>query len=347
MPRPTKSRSWSFSLPHALDARLLLALPALTYALSYIYLAVYHRRLNLWNVIVHEGGLFTLLETTLYASHFLGHVPVHTLVALLFVGAYRTLTPDANAMKPRPRIAGYAILCLLGASLVFSLVHFGAEDTWAYILQRKQTVRLYVRGGSWNLHLASTCLLFAWAPLYVLVFSLACGKRTVCSCAGRGYFLAAALFLPAFTLLANGGELIGPFAVAWSNPRYLAHSVRELATFSLVYFPIPLYLLVRGDPSLEPRMIWPRSRTLRIAAGVLGADCMAALAWQCVAALSAGVGTLAQKPAFAKGGQLSILYLLSSHFFEHVLDTIYFVLLVCGLFQFKINRRERIHHDCR
>ena len=45
-----------------------------------------------------------------------------------------------------------------------------------------------------------------------------------------------------------------------------------------------------------------------------------------------GVGTLAQKPEFAKGGELSVIYLLASHFFEHFLDTIFFALFATFVF---------------
>ncbi len=40
-------------------------------------------------------------------------------------------------------------------------------------------------------------------------------------------------------------------------------------------------------------------------------------AYQSIIPLMIEIGNLAQNPDFAKGGELSILYLLSSHYFEH------------------------------
>ena len=46
---------------------------------------------------------------------------------------------------------------------------------------------------------------------------------------------------------------------------------------------------------------------------------------QASVSLSHGVGNLAQERAFARGGPLGIPYLLASRYFEHFLDTIFFV----------------------
>jgi hypothetical protein len=51
-----------------------------------------------------------------------------------------------------------------------------------------------------------------------------------------------------------------------------------------------------------------------------------------------GIGQLAQTPPFAKAGTLSVPYLLASHYFEHLLDTIYFTLLTLLLWSFASRR---------
>ena len=53
--------------------------------------------------------------------------------------------------------------------------------------------------------------------------------------------------------------------------------------------------------------------------------------YQISASLMAGIGDIAQKPSFAHGGKLTIPYLLASHYFEHVLDSIFFTLLTLFL----------------
>ncbi len=312
---------------------LLPVLTVLTYLLSYIYLAVYHGRVNILNVVVHESGEYTLLQTIFYASHFLGHIPVYTMVAFLFVGACRSLVLDANAVScPQQHVAaGVSLLLLLAVSLAISLVHFGWEDTVSFMLQRKQTPHLYVRGGSWNLHFASSSLLFVWVPLYVGVAASVLGRKVQWYGRGYGYFATGLLMLFGFTFLANGAGWVRAMAVAWTQPRYLAHSVREIATFSLTYFPVPLcYLLYRGAQERPARDLRHNRKTILILC-LLGGVFVGGFAYQSAMSLMAGIGDIAQKPDFAKAGKLSVRYLLCSHFFEHVLDTVYFGLLVVWL----------------
>ena len=78
------------------DPRLLLLLPAAVYLVSYADLALYHGRAWLWSTVVHESGRYTLLETTFYASHFLGHVPVLLTVALLVAGSWQSMSPPPS-----------------------------------------------------------------------------------------------------------------------------------------------------------------------------------------------------------------------------------------------------------
>jgi hypothetical protein len=111
----------------------------------------------------------------------------------------------------------------------------------------------------------------------------------------------------------------------WSDPRYLAHSVRELATFPLTYYPIPLAVLLWRERPLAEH---PVSRRLPEAVIATAAVVfVVGFLVQVRVSLANHVGSLAQRPAFARGGELSIPYLLASHYFEHVLDSIFFALL--------------------
>ena len=53
----------------------------------------------------------------------------------------------------------------------------------------------------------------------------------------------------------------------------------------------------------------------------------APLVYAIVVPLGAGIDGLTQRPDFAHEGRLSIAYLLASHSFEHVLDTLFLALL--------------------
>lgn len=124
----------------------------------------------------------------------------------------------------------------------------------------------------------------------------------------------------------------------------MAHSVRELATFPLTYFPLPLYFLLKNERVL-PKTPGQVSHKLILLIALLSMGFALGLVYQASVSLSHGVGNLAQKPAFAKGGQLGVPYLLASHYFEHFLDTAFFLLFTLFVFNlthtwFKASNRK-------
>lgn len=307
---------------------ILAATPLLVYTAAYTYLAIYHGRFNIINTVVHEGGTYTLWETTFYASHFLGHIPVHLIAAFLLLGSFRCfsrrdVSDEMTGWSGAGLSAGLVIL--LVGSLALSLLHFGLDDTLSYILQRKQGVDNYVPGGSWNLHLGSTTMLFLLTPIYVYTVMRLASVPVVWRRKGLILVSLAAGLMVLFTVMANG-RLIFPLVQAWSDPRYLAHSVRELATFPLTYFPLPLFFLLRSGADSNPGEAGP-NRAVTKGVAVLAALFLAGLAYQAILPLRIGISDLAQNPSFAKEGGLSIPYLLASHYFEHFLDTLFFTLL--------------------
>jgi hypothetical protein len=323
------------SLHH--PARLLIALPLGTYLLSYLYLAIYHERLWLFGTVIHEGGTFTLLQTVFYASHMLGHLPSLTVIALLFTGTgLMLLRPET-----RPSVSPFAWAAILAVFLalctVTALVFFGREDALAFFTQTKQGVAIFAEGGSWNLHLPSTMLLFAALPVYLILAAGILKIQFRPSSRGALFVITAAALTALFTVVFNSDPL-GAVVTAWTDPRYLAHSVRELATFTITYFPLPLSLLAFGPSGEVPPPQHSRRDSVWIV--VLLGVTAAAFVYQCYVPLTAGIGDQAQKPPFAKSGSLSVPYLLASHYFEHVLDTIYFTLLALLLWSVAARRRE-------
>ncbi len=308
------------------DPRILLLAPLITYVLSYVYLAAYHGRLFLWTTVVHESGRYTLLENTLYASHFLGHVPVLITIALLFTGCWLTMTPVPEPfIKGRfsAAVAGLVMLLLL-LSVVFSVGYFGLDDTLDFIRQNKQRPDLLVEGGSWNLHLPSTMLQFLLIPVIVWIARTFFGRPVVWSRRGLVWLVAAVGFAAAITWLVNTNPLVA-VAEVWRDPRYLAHSVRELATFPLTYYPLPMALLLAWEQPAGVRRGPATGADLALA--VAAVLLVIGFGYQVVVSLANDVGSLAQHPGFARDGELSIAYLLGSHYFEHVLDSLFFALL--------------------
>ena len=149
-------------------------------------------------------------------------------------------------------------------------------------------------------------------------------RPVACSRRGFGLLAAAAVLVVAITAVANGGSPAALVEV-WRDPRYLAHSVRELVTFSLTYYPIPLAVLLALEAPARERSPLRRCPDLVIAAALVA--CAVGVGIQVAVSLSHDIGTLAQRPEFARGGRLSISYLLASHAFEHVLDSLFFALL--------------------
>jgi len=313
---------------------VLLGLPATVYAASYIYLAFYHGQAVIINTVVHEGGLYTFLQTILYASHFLGHIPVHTVLALYFVGVYMCLTP--HFYESRLHLSRWPFVFLLVnfllASVAISLIGFGLEDTMAFILQQKQNVRHYTAGGSWNLHLPSTLLQLALIPVFIFAVRLFFARPLHASRRGSFYIGVGLFLIVAFTGLVNEDPAFALGHVL-SDPRHLAHSVREIATFPLIYYPLPLYLFLTWEGRLEGAR-GNAGKALKIFMGLLTIVFVSAFLYQMLVPLAQGVGALAQKPAFMKGESLPIAHLLASHYFEHFLDTIYFLLVCMILFAF-------------
>lgn len=311
---------------NAPDPRLLLLLPAAVYLASYADLALYHGRIWLWSTVVHESGRYTLLETTFYASHFLGHVPVLLTLALLAAGSWRSMSPPSPAPRGRVELLAITGLGLLVAgSLALAVGHFGLADTLSFILQRRQRPDLEAAGGSWRLHLPSTLLQLALIPVVVWLARQAFARPVAWSRRGLPLLAASVAVVAGVTWLATGDPLAA-VAETWRDPRYLAHSVRELVTFPLTYYPLALAALLAGEAPAVRR----ERRALSgpdLAIGGLAALFAAAFLYQVVVSLGHDIGALAQQPSFAEGGRLDISYLLASHFFEHFLDSLFFTLV--------------------
>ena len=310
----------------------LVLLPVLVYVASYIHLAVYHGKFSILNTVIHEGGLYTFIETTLYASHFIGHIPVHTVLAFYFVGVFLYLSKVDQVQKSNQKglILLLILVIFLFISFLISIRWFGMDDTLSYIMQQKQSVVRMGEGGSWNLHLPSTMMQFLLIPVYIYVILLFFESPISVNKKGFRFISISLLLCVLVTYLVNN-DLFRAIAHVWTEPRYLAHSVRELATFPLTYYPIPLYIMLKYGEDLNITLRFDRvAKTMALIAILF----LILFAYQSVIPLQKGIGELAQKPSFAKGGELSVAYLLSSHYFEHFLDSVYFSLFCLILFYF-------------
>jgi hypothetical protein len=234
------------------------------------------------------------------------------------------------------RILLILLTFFLVSSFFLSLGVFGSEDTFAFIAQQKQGVGIYAEGGSWNLHLPSTMLLFLLLPVYVFIVKRILGRSVELSLSGLFYISVAFIFFFLFTFFFNS-NIVDAFFLTWGDPRYLAHSVRELLTFPVTYFPIPLYFILRRETRVGGSTNRRQNRNLECIIACLAIVFLLGLFYQSYVALTEGIENIAQKPDFTKGGKLGVPYLLASHYFEHFLDTIYFALLCLLLYGFAMN----------
>jgi len=306
-----------------------LGIPLITYLFSYCYLGMYHHTFWLFPQVIHEGGTLTFLETVFYSSHFLGHVPVHTVLAFYYIGIWMSLRPCPDNYQIPGSFFSYIIIGIvfLVGAYILSILVFGTEDTFSFVLQQKQSMTVYRPGGSWLLHFPSTILQIFLIPLYLLFFRWWFCLPSRISSRGIKFIFISFILTVIFIQLAGASWVT--YLNIWSDPRYMAHSVRELATFPLTYYPLSLFLLLvaeKGTSDAESRGLSGSIRYFTMACFVLFAG---GFIYQVVISLQAGIGNMAQKPAFADPGGLSIGYLLASHYFEHTLDTIYFFLF-CG-----------------
>lgn len=288
----------------------LLLIPPATYLASYLYLAFFHHKFWLWNTVVHESGRLTLLETSLYASHFLGHIPTLVVIALLFSTWFKLLSKEGGGWSWNWfESLAFTAVCFAG-----SVAWFGLQDTLGYVTLSKQSEVRNASGGSYLLHLPSTLSLTILIPLFIAFAQVVVGQRPQWH--ARHLKTLAAIIAAAIVF----AIIVAPSSFLFSlhDPRYLAHSVRELATFPLTYFPIPIaFWLARRAGGEAIDLQAKRGLAILAILSVL------LLIYQVTIPLGSGINSLAQHPSFSPG-PLPVSYLLASHYFEHILDTLFF-----------------------
>lgn len=311
----------------------LFAVPTAYFLISYGYLAWWHKKAFLWHTLIHENGRLTLLGSMFYFDHFLACVPMIALFALCAAGGFALggrLPLSTDAVR-----ATLAATVLLGASGLFvlasimaSIYTVGWQRTIDYAFQRIERDGIMSKGGSWNqLQLSNIPIGF----MTIGVSSTMVIFQAVSSAAKTSPLMVGALVC--IGIAATLCILLSMFNwchwKSFRNPRWLAHSMRELATYPLTGIPIALaslllveyYLSGLKAWSIEPQMItWI----------LLGASLLIVLV---ELSLLKGVNVrgMAQKPAFAAHG-LSVPYLLCSHVFEHFLDFVLIGPLTAGIY---------------
>lgn len=311
---------------------MLLALPITYFVVSYAYLAWWHKKAFLWNTPIHENGRLTMAGSLFYFDHFIGCVPTVVVFAFCIAGGVAA-TSGVPSFTDRSRAATIAAVLLgiaalqLVSAFVASVLTAGWERTIDYALQRIERDGVMSRGGNWN-QLVLSNIPIAFGAIGV-------SSSLAMSAAGSDAGWSGSAIGGALCMGVAGGVLVGISVVTfpgWQsflNPRWMAHSIRELATYPLTGIPIALassLLVARYLSGVDTWLIQVRTPSLIL----MGAGSLI-LIWQLKYLQGADVHAMAQRPPFASGG-LSIPYLLFSHVFEHFLDFVFIAPLTGGIY---------------
>ena len=300
---------------------VLLALPVTYFAISYCYLAWWHNEIFLWNTLIHENGRLTLSGSMFYFDHFIACVPMIVLFALFTAGGFVMAGhPFVAIDKSRSSFAAATLLSvaaflILGA-FAASIYTVGRQRTIDYALQRIERDGVMSTGGNWN-QLQLSNIPIALGAISVsgtlIMFAPGAGAKQDSGLITGGRICIAV----AATLMIGISALTFPGWQAFLNPRWMAHSIRELATYPLTGIPIALIGILLVERYLSGL------KTLRIKAGALSLILigigLVIVAGQLLWLTNVDVLAMAQKPSFSADG-LSVPYLLTSHVFEHFLD---------------------------
>ncbi len=277
----------------------MLAIPVTTWVVSYLLLGREFGHWNLSGIKIHENGRYTLLQTVFYYSHVLRELPHDTLMALAIVWSYAALgvqvpSPFPDRITPWV-VHGVFVLFLVVGSLRTVGWRFSARD----LLQFNETDVRHGWGTHWQMHCLSTAALILLLMLPGLLVPAA-GRLHAAAWIILGVFLGLSL------IFRTGAD-------SFTRARWVLHGARELFTYGLLVA-VPAFL-----PLLAPAYLAKFRPTL--AAGIALLLLIAAA----VQNLRVYRGSNLDEEASSPRG---LAFLISSHFFEHVLDFIYIVLLI-------------------
>jgi hypothetical protein len=117
------------------------ALAVAILALAWIWLALDHRTVRLWNVVVHESGDHTLGETVLHFGHFLREVPTLIAIALFVIAAFGAPRPRGSGSHGERRMLAIGAGAVGTAAVLVGLALFvvarnrGFDDVLRDLLQ--------------------------------------------------------------------------------------------------------------------------------------------------------------------------------------------------------------------
>jgi hypothetical protein len=276
--------------------------------------------LLLWNVVVHEGGRYTLAQTVLYFSHFLREIPTAIALSLFVLAAYgpsRTAAARASGRMTKVRGGFFvaAAIVMIAVALLMAASQQSKAEALRNLLQFRTRDDLIDYGSHWRFHWLST-LWFGVATVVVARWGGVLGSPAPRSRRfRRGLRRAAWLYFIGLTLIFGLSDDV------LFDPRYIGHQAREILTLTLVTLPIAL-----GSIAVAGRYRGQVRGRVRVGAlGVLEIATLLLIPFYLARAV------LFDDVLSAGQTDQGLAAMLAAHFFEHVLDYAFVTLLVCGL----------------
>lgn len=304
--------------------------PAAVLVGSYVLLAIHHGVWNLFPVVVHENGRYTLTETIFYFRHFVRELPVNTLIAMglgMLAGLHSPLERAGSAQGISAcRQTGLAALLMAATAIAITWGQYDRNEAWTELAQYRTRDELAEFGSHWRYHL----LHIVDSVLFCLGMLLVTRGLTTARELNRIALGWLAVLGVAFVMitLAFGSPLR-----ALTDPLYLAHQAREIETHRLLTLCPALACLLLIDLRLDAssklsvvnrRMIW-----LGVGWIVLATLIPLWIVWRL---REVNIGSLAQR-------QTGLWQLAAAHHFEHLLDSVYVTLLSAWAY-LKVMRRH-------
>jgi hypothetical protein len=311
---------------------ILFALPVCYLLASYIYLAIWHRKGWLFGTITHEDGRHTLWGSLTYWAHFMACFPTALFISLCLVGGTLIALNKHVVAGEGLSTAG---LTLVSAGIVFVLVvaagsvrQIGVRQTLHYALQKFERDGVSSWGGCWNQFVLSNLVIglgsVAAGILLGSWLNIQSADRQSLEWWRRGLMLGiAVLWFGVLCLVFRTGRR------SFTEPRWLAHSVREVATYPLTAVPAGFGAILWAHYHYFPDGI--HDITVPLWSVGLFVIAVILLVWQLVALRRVDVMAMSQKPSFAPQG-LSVPYLLASHVFEHTADMVFIAVTAPGFY---------------
>lgn len=297
---------------------ILLGCPAAVLLGSYVLLAVHHGIWNVFPVVVHENGRYTLTETIFYFRHFVRELPVNTLIAMglgMLAALHSPLEQAGSAQGIRAcRHVGLAALLMAAAAIAITSAQYDRHEAWTELAQYRTRDELADFGSHWRYHLLHIVDSFLFCLGMLLVIR---GLTDVGGLNRRALGWLAALAV-AFVMITLG---FGSPLRALTDPLYLAHQAREIETHRILTLCPALACLLWLDLRLaaSPRLAVVNWRMIWLGAGWIALATLIPL-WIVWRLKEVNIGSLAQR-------QTGLWPIAAAHHFEHLLDAGYVTLL--------------------